>query len=119
MATVGSSIVAQDSGVAFFAEFDGVTTGALQALISFTVPSNITRSAHLIIVTCRQQGAWVCKVDGSKIASGKTGPSEMNVQFPFNPIRPIAADASVVVEFTPLSGRPNSDIEAYFMGSDV
>lgn len=120
MPFVGSSIIAADSSVQFFAEFDGVTIpGTTQSLISFTVPASTTRRVHKLIVSCRQNGAFELKAGASVIASGRTGPSEMNAEFSFSPIRDITTGTSVVLEFTGASGRPASDLEAYFMGSDI
>lgn len=110
-------VVFIEEGSFFGAEFNGSTDGTVQTLLSFTVPAGVTRKARKIVVTCRHKGLFELKVDAVVIASGRTGASDMNAKFEWNPTRPLAAGAVVVLEYK--CDVNNTDVEAYFMASDI
>lgn len=118
MAFLGSSILASDSGSPFFSEVKTVTTpGVKQTLLTYTVQVNEQLALSQIYLTCRQSGFFELKSDGDLIASGRTGPSSLNVNFSFFPFRNIDSGKVLVLEFTQGTGGPATDIEAYLQAS--
>jgi hypothetical protein len=95
------------------------TPGSEQLLVDDTVPSGKTRKATQAIVVCRSQGLFTVESDGAIIGSGRTGPASPTGIFSWNPRKDIPAGKDVKIRFTANLQAPISNVEAYFMASDV
>lgn len=107
------------SGTAFFLETSGTSTpGIPQNLFTFIVPANTRRDLKKFNLSSFGRGFFEIKIDGSLIGSGRVGASNLNAEFIFDPIRPIAAGETLTVDYTAI-GNPAQDFEAYLSGFDV
>lgn len=109
------------SGTAFFDDDIGVTDtiGTPKTILSSSVPVATTRSINKVVVTSRASGRFEIKIAGVKVGSGKTGPSEMNVEFVFSPVRVATATQLVEVDFTMLYGKVGQDVEVFLFATDT
>lgn len=94
------------------------TPGALQTLISATVPDGITRSLYQAIVVTRVTGDFQVIAGGEIIGSGRTGPAGTGPMV-WNPGRPLAPGTAYEIIFQSRSGSPPQDVEAYVQAVDV
>ena len=105
-------------GQSFFDEFVGETDGSVQTLISFSAPAAVNRKLHRLVVSCSVGGEFVIKEGANIIGSGRTSPAEHNAVFVWSPIRAVASETTIKVEYTKHNWVPNSDIEVYLMAED-
>ena len=109
-----------EAGDAVHERFQGVSTpGIQQTLITTVVPPAKLRKIQKLIVTGRHPGTYKLSDGSAIIASGRIGPGNLVDQFVFEPRLEYAAGTTLTMTFTALSGTPASDIEAYFMASDL
>lgn len=105
------------SGTAFFAEASGTTTGAVQTVLTDTVPGSTTRSLVQVVVSTFSPGKVSVEIAGTEVASGRTAPGKPDVVLTFNPNRPASASDTIDVKF---NGRiSGTDIEAYLFALDT
>lgn len=95
------------------------TTGALQTLLSITVPALKIYDLYSAKVICRAHGKFTILLNGSLIGSGRTGPSlgELSV-FNWTPRLPAIASDVIDIKFQSLSATPINEVEAYLQASE-
>lgn len=109
-----------EAGDAVHLRYQGVSTpGIEQTLITSVVPASKKRLVNKLIVTGRHPGTYKLDDGSDIIASGRIGPGNLVSRFVFAPRPDYAAGTTLTLKYTALSGTPASDIEAYFMASDL
>jgi hypothetical protein len=103
----------------FFDAQSTTTPGSTTTLITHTVASGKVLYLLSADITCRQQGVFIIKIDSDIIASGRTGAGNMNPYFVWVPYREASTGEIVKIEFSAMSGRPSTDIEAYLQTRNV
>lgn len=108
-------------GVPYHLNDVGVTDviGVPKDILTSTVPAATTKSIANVFVSTRAAGRFEITIDGTKVGSGRTGNSNMNVQFEFSPAISVATGLEVKVSFTLLRGQVGQDVEVYMMGTDT
>lgn len=100
-------------GTAQTAALETTTTpGAPQTLLTILVASMTRVDLYAAIVSCSFVTAFKVKVDGVIVGSGRTGPGEQQARFPWTPLLPVAAGATITLELVQSFG-PAVDVEAF------
>jgi hypothetical protein len=115
-----SPTVGDTSGDAFFKEAQTVTTpGVTQTIISEVVPTGKTVNILKVDLSCRLEGRFDVKIDSLIIGSGRTSPGSPNAVFDWRPFREAQTGETIKIEFTAMSTRPATDVEAYLQGREL
>lgn len=126
MTSIASSISSSagnplTSGASLFRDFTGITNpGTEEEVISETV--SVGKAVRLLqaFVTCRQEGKWRLLIDGSEVASGRTGAAVANSHFSWLPYREASAGQVVSLRFLVSdSNKPATDLEAYLQAREI
>lgn len=97
---------------------DLTTPGSEQTLLSYTIPVAKTHQLFQIIVSCRIESFWTLDIDGTVIASGRTGSANPKDVFPVFPGRDIATGTVVTLKLKSRSNSPIVDCEGYIHASE-
>jgi len=108
-------------GTPFFVDAPAQTTtpGTEQLLLTTTNAANETLYLKKIDVICRTEGTFKCKIDGSIVASGRTGAAKPTALFVWQITRQVSPSSTFEIYFTARTGAPASDVEAYLQGTKV
>ena len=109
--TAGERIHLEDSE-------DTITAGSKFTVMNETVPAGKTRYLRRVIVTTRASGKFEISINGTKVGSGRTNASNMNVVFDFNPVISAGSGEDIDIEFTMLFGKVGQTVEVYLMATD-
>jgi len=118
--TLTTSVAGAGTSLYFDAPTITTTPGTIQTLISFVVPAATTRYLRTFKGSCNWDGRFTVELNGSIIASGRTGPGDYNIEFPWrdDPRATFATD-TVEIKFLAPAYAPASCVDCFLLVTDV